>query len=101
MFDFLKKEKTEIVVSEKETLVKKETTSDTIYIYRVIVGSFKNMENAQLLSDTIPFSDILIINDEWYRVSKSYHFDKKDAQTERDLLGEDVWVLKDFILLEK
>ena len=107
MFDFLKKEQdtTNVEIVEgalpiaEQTLSTKEPTQDTVYIYRVIVGSFKDYENAKILSESLPFSDI-ITNDGWYRVSKNTHFNKEDAQIERDILGEDVWVLTDFIFLE-
>jgi len=108
MFDFLKKEQTEqteqIEQDTTQTIIEQspiieEYKIDTVYIYRVIIGSFKTLENAQILSDSIPFSDILKTDDGWYRVSKSYYFDKEDAQTERDSLGEDTWVLKDYYSL--
>jgi len=105
MFDFLKKEQTEQIEQDttqiivKQSPIIEEYKIDTVYIYRVIIGSFKTLENAQILSDSIPFSDILKTDDGWYRVSKSYYFDKEDAQTERDSLGEDTWVLKDYYSL--
>jgi len=109
MFDSFKKEqpdptKVEIVEGAlsitEQTLSTKEPTTDTVYIYRVIVGSFKTYENAKILSESLPFSDIIETDDGWYRVSKNTHFQKSDAQIERDELGEDVWILKDFVLLD-
>lgn len=104
MFDSFKKYKSDTTIVEtikESTPIKIEPTIDTIYIYRVIVGSFTNKENAKLLSESIPFSDIIETEDGKYRVSNSYYFNIEDARKERDELGEDVWVMKDYIFIEK
>jgi len=62
MFDsFIKvqPDTTSVEVVEEITPIEE---SDTIYIYRVIVGSFKVEKNADRLSESIPFSDIIIKN---------------------------------------
>jgi len=99
MFDSFKKE--QIDTTKLEVVeIPIEPTSDTIYIYRVIVGSFKIEENANNFSESIPFSDIIMKNG-YYMVSQSYHFDIEDATIERDTLKKGTWVLKDFIILDK
>ena len=89
MFDSFKKETPDTikveVVEEVSPIVQPKPTPDTIYIYRVIVSSFKIDENADRLSESIPLSDIIIKNG-YFMVSKSYHFDIEDAIIERDLL---------------
>jgi ABC-type lipoprotein release transport system permease subunit len=101
MFDSFNKEQVDdtLVVEKQIPIQTTEQTIDTIYIYRVIVGSFKDIENAKELSNTLPFSDILETEDGWYRVSINTHFNVEDARIERDSLGNDVWVLKDFYFL--
>jgi len=103
MFDFLKKEQIDTTKIElvEQPLPIEVPTMDTVYIYRIIVGSFKSYENAVECLKQYPFSDMLeVTEDGYYRVSKSTHFNKEDAQIERDTLGEDVWVLEDFIILD-
>lgn len=101
MFDSFKKEKISTTPEIVQTLPKKETTTDTIYVYHVIVGSFKNYENAIKYSENYDFSDILGVTENgYYRVSKNTHYNKKDALNERNELGGNIWVLKDFIVLD-
>lgn len=103
MFDSFKKDKSDTTIVEtikEPTPIKIEPTIDTIYIYRVIVGSFKSYKNAKRLSETIPFSDVIETYDGWYRVSKNYYFNYEDAKNERNSLGSDTWVMIDYIFFE-
>jgi len=99
MFDFLKTDQIEVDTTEVqfEVLPMTESLPDTVFIYRVIIGSFKDYNNAVECSKEYDFSDILpITEDGWYRVSKDYYFNKEDADQDRNEMGEDVWVLKKY-----
>jgi len=98
MFDFLKTEQIEVDTSkiEFEVLPMVEPAPDTVSIYYVIIGSFKNYENAVNYSQNYDFSDILPITENgFYMVTKDYFFNIEDAIEERNKIGNDSWVLKD------
>ena len=98
MFDFLKTDTTEVDTTkvEFEVLPMVEPLPDTVFIYYVIIGSFKDYNNAVERSKEYDFSDILpITEDGWYRVTRDYFFDKNEADSIKNEMGEDIWVLKD------
>ncbi|MFW5847928.1 MAG: SPOR domain-containing protein [bacterium] len=74
-------------------------------IYRVIVGSFQEKENANNFSNSFDFSDILeMTTDSFYRVSKDYYFNYDDALNdlkEYKFSGRNAWILKDSIEISK
>ena len=103
MFDFLKTDQIEIDTIEVkfEVLPMVEPLPDTVFIYYVIIGSFKDYNNAVECSKEYDFSDILsITEDGWYRVTRDYFFDKNDADSLRNEMGEDIWILKDKLSFE-
>jgi hypothetical protein len=104
MFDFLKSDKIEVDTTnmwfDVLPMNEDESLPDTLYFYYVIVGSFKDYNNAVECSKQYDFSDILPMTDDgWYRVSKDYYFDKEEAILEKNKLGDDVWLLKNKLLL--
>ena len=111
MFNSFKKDKTETVTED----VNKETNdsisdafvvipdviakTDTVDVYHLIVGSFKVPSNAENFAKKFSFSDIIILENGFHLVSKSYYFTKEEAvaaQTE----GEESWIYKTTMVID-
>lgn len=110
MFDsFMTEDTVEVVKTTSDVVVDPITGSnlvvntdiDTITVYRLIIGSFESLENAELLSKQYPYSDILpITEDGYYRVSLEYFFTLEDARKAEEKYGnEKSWIYFGNILI--